>query len=168
MLMGNRGFRWTSLAVFVMPLVMMKIVTSLLSAPPPQAATADPQDDLPALDVPALTRPAISPAQTQALHHVHWLRDQTYGQAPLFFPEEGAAPEVRTPDLEPPPRLRLQGIMSMGAGNIALIDGEAYRVGQAVADSTWTIIRIDGVTRTITIRDEASEREEIVPVDRES
>ena len=62
--------------------------------------------------------------------------------------------------------LQLQAILASKSGNTALINGEAYRVGETVKNSEWTITAIDGRARSVTLKHEPTDRVDTIHVKR--
>ena len=72
-------------------------------------------------------------------------------------------PGGRPPD-DAPPDLNAQVVMTTRRGNVALIDGKRYRVGDLINGDDWRVIKIDGFDRSVTLMHENTERTVIIYV----
>jgi hypothetical protein len=143
--------RATGIGVFVLPLILVKIVGSVLGTGSPVGAEAAPvvANDLPVpIDV---TGPlAWTASQFEAAEYAAALRDQAFGVSPMFHPKAGGP--VDLPEATDGPRPQLQvtvtGIMDTATGAIAFIAGGAYRVGDLFQEA-WRITAIDSVRRSV-------------------
>ena len=154
MFSGEMKRTFTMLGVFALPVVLVKGFAFMSGGPAPASAEA------------SLT-PAVAPAEKNAAgygapmteserhaaQYAAQLRSMQFGATPMFYASTEAVTEIveETAD-DVPPECLVQAIMGAGAGRTtALIDGNAYRVGDELAETGWFIREIDAATRTIVI-----------------
>jgi hypothetical protein len=163
--------RLAAVGMFILPIVLVKATALFLSGTGPAEVAAMPAA-APTPAMPAPIEPVAGPARTwtggqrQAAEHVAHLREEAFGSTPLYYSARGGEGEMVfvDPDLSPPPDFILQAVLASSAGNVALIDGEALRIGARVGDTDWQIIEIDAEARTVTVFDPRAERTETLSV----
>lgn len=155
---GEVKAKITSLAAFILPLVALKLAAILMGEPGPSSAPAAVVTTPPDLGLPGPPPQRWSEQQREAAKHIIFLQSQPFGPTPLYHrepdpkplrPEVGPGPDG--PEDEPPPNVVVQAILTSSGGNIAVIGGAYYRVGDALDDAGWVVAEIDGVTRSVTL-----------------
>jgi hypothetical protein len=165
-----------SAGLFILPIVVVKLSTTLLLGPAPHEASANVVD-------PGATGPAVvsigapapwTPQQLAAARHISALRTQPFGPAPLLFDKTEVPeidPEVVVPppidDPEPPKEIMftVHAVMSGARGRTAVIDGRPYTEGRAVRDTGWVVEVIDCDARSVTLREASSGRKRTISVE---
>ena len=142
--------------LFVLPVGLVLATGAILGGPNVVRGTLTPAP----ATVPLTKRaPGVAPteAQISAIMRVVAQRDEPYGPAPLYFtPREPRAFVTETGPVNP--EFRVQAILASSRGNAALINGQAYRVGDALGETGWFVESIDAITRTVVARDGESDR----------
>jgi hypothetical protein len=156
--------RLAAAGMFILPLVLVKATAMFLGGTGPAEVAAAPAVAIPApLATPmAGAPPARTEEQEQAAAHIARLHEEPFGSSPLYYQSRGDEGEVvfENPELPPPPEFILQAVLASSAGNTALIDGKALRVGDRLGDTDWQIIEIDVEGRTVTVLDPRTDRTE--------
>ena len=149
--------------MFILPLVLVKVTALMIggTGPAQVAAAPDVADPAPLQPV-MLAERAWSDEQRAAARHIAELMDEPFGPTPLYYEPRGreSVPIFEDPQSDPAPEFIVQAILSSAAGNTALIDGEAYRVGDVIGRTEWRIIAIDGAARSVTVLDPRTDRTE--------
>ena len=149
-----------TIAVFVLPVLVVKAAGVFLGPTPAQAvveiapAVAPPPTGLDAARV--STR-----VSDEATAYAQTLTDQPFGLVPLYYErleDEGAGPVLTPVGEDPPPDFAVHMILASRLGNTALIDNATYRVGDMLGDTTWRITEINAETRSVTIADTETDR----------
>ena len=121
--------------VFVLPIVLVKVTALFLGGPAPQNAQAFP---LPVAQPLVIVTPgkttAMSQPQQAAAHHVESLLRVSFGQSPFYYGTTNTdEPSTQaTPAQAEDVQLAVQAIIVRPTGNIALINGNVYRVGDTL------------------------------------
>lgn len=165
--------RVASIAVFLLPLLIVKGGALLLRDDAQKAQGASLGGDVP----PALVAPELPPAwtavQQMAAHHIASLRAMPFGPSPLYHPRSASTTvdpgtedgPTDTKVIEPPPALTVQMILTtQGDGDVALIDRKRYRVGDPIAGTGWVVMKIDSQTRSVIIHHPPTGRTAPLPV----
>lgn len=151
------------LAVFLLPLALVKGAPLVLVEHGPKAAQAAPPPPVMPPAALATNEESWTDEQKAAAMYIVSLRNKPFGETPLFHPErDDTNPppppvhvEVRQ---EPPPDVSVQMIMTARGGNVALINRHRYRVGDPIGDGGWIVTRIDSITRSVEIAHPETER----------
>ncbi|NNM27030.1 MAG: hypothetical protein HKO59_13775, partial [Phycisphaerales bacterium] len=98
-----------------------------------------------------------------AVARIDTLAAEPFGATPFYHPPRGSKPTTvdtpdPTPDVDYVPDFKIKMIMATGGGNIALIDGARYRVGEELGNSGWMITEINSFKRSVSIEHEATGR----------
>lgn len=168
MMMHNLKRAIVPLAVFVLPLLLVKLSAVMLGRSGPAEANSSSTAVTPSELLPlGAGRKPWSKQQRAAARHVDWLRTQPFGATPLYYevtetpPDNGGSP---TPVRFERPHIVLQAVMTSPTGNVALIDAKRYRAGDRLAGSVWIIGEINGATRSITLVHPPTGRTEVVEI----
>ena len=78
----------------------------------------------------------------------------------IVISDKITSPSIKSPALQ----ITVQMIMSSASGNTALIDGKPYKVGQKLNESAWTISKIDGEARSVTLENSQTGQSVVVQV----
>jgi len=154
--------------MFVLPLCLLVVVRLVLSpaqqvqaaiAPAPVIGggpAAGPIDPLAKLDE----------HQRAAVTHIVQLREEPFGSSPFYYAPTGSLTMVVENGDPATPQFAVQMILTSSTGNIALINGEKYMIGDALADTGWVISEIDAKDRSVVIEDPETGRTAVrtVPV----
>lgn len=170
-MMGHEPRRAASIAVFLLPLLLVKGAALLLRNGAPEARGAS--DGTLVVAMPALPQsaPTWTTDQQTAADHIAALRTLSFGPSPLYHPRAASAVEPadvdpsdpRVPD--PPPAVKVQMILTTGGdGDVALIDRKRYRVGDPIGGGGWVVLKIDSITRSVTLHHPPTNRTETLPV----
>lgn len=147
-------------------LVIIKSADTLFGSGPEIAHALD--DGLPFIvpDADGKDELVMTDQQREALAHIAIIKAQQFGPSPLHRVIEVDSGDVNLPPPTVLPSLHItvQMIMSSSAGNTALIDGKAYKVGQKLKDSFWVIRIIDGQARSVTIENTQTGQSKVVNV----
>ncbi len=149
--------------MFILPLFLVKATSVMLGGAGPVETQAATTEDAPIGTTQVIAGPKSNEeAQILAAEHITSLENQPFGVSPMYYETHGQveSTEIEHPEEDPPPQFKIRGILSASAGNTALIDGKPYRVGDELADSGWRITEIDGVARSVTIKDSKTGRTE--------
>jgi hypothetical protein len=163
-----------SLAMFILPVVAVKISTVVLIGPGPQSAQATLTDPI-AANPPAIAMPTPrwTEKQLAAARHIQALRGEPFGNTPLLYEKQPEPPPVIEVIVEPPPPVidpvpvpvlapiptfTLQAVMSGGRGKTALIDGRPYREGERIRGADWMVVIIDNDNRSVTLGEIGGDR----------
>ena len=148
--------RLTGLGVFLLPLILVK-GSALLVGQPPQGAVASGGGAMTADGgVIEIFTPQWSSEQIAATHRVAELREVSFGESPLLHarPINDIDPIGPSPDrttVITPPDVSVRMILRSHHGNVALIDRERCRTGDAVGEDGWFVEEIDAVARSVLI-----------------
>lgn len=151
-------------AVFVLPLVLVKMSAVLLGGgPEPATGSTGSGGDSP--DISGMTTTLTwTGEQRAAAEHIRFLRTQPFGPSPLFHvaaiqPDIPDVPDVDPVEPEVPvPDVAVQMILTRTDGNhVALINRRRYREGEALLDQGWIIKKIDGQNRCVIIEHPGSD-----------
>ena len=150
--------------MFLLPLILVK-GTALMLGQGPERATAgtDPNNVTATTAIIAPVTREWSEEQLAATRHVELLRTKRFGPSPLLHQQPPPPPNNNTrppdqPRIHPPPNVSVKTILKSGRGNIALINGRLYRVGDKIGDG-WIVTVIDADARSVLIEHEASGEE---------
>lgn len=160
MLSSNAKWRLTSLGIFLMPIVLVKLTGFVLNRPAPASVSAAPATLSPDLSLINGATPAWTDAQLAAAEHVKKLdAAETFAPSPLFHlvSDEDTEPDIDEPD-SVDPTFEVGVIMYSSRGSTALINGRSYREGDAIEGTDWVVVRIDNVTRSVLLRDSETNR----------
>lgn len=160
--------RLWSAAMFVLPVVAVKVAAALLGGSAPSAAKAGPVVGDPAAavgDKTGAARIEWTASQHQAAEHVRELSSTPFGPAPMFYAAKPQMvvsqpqPEVAAPQPEAPviPEFTLHAVMTASGDNKAVINGHLCRVGDKVGDTGWRVREIDIDRRKVTLSDGSKE-----------
>ena len=157
MLSSDHKRRLGAAAMFVLPIVLVKAGAFLFGGSGPAEVKAAPQPVARVTTVEQADQMAVQSEESLAAErHVAALQDEPFGPTPFYY-EARVFTQVEDdptqPELEPGPEFVVKAIMTTPGGNIALIEGTIYRIGQKLGQTGWRIIEIDGDTRSVTIRD---------------
>jgi len=147
----------SAMGLFILPVGLVVATGAIMGGPHVVQGTLTPA---PAGTTPARTVANVdepSEAQVNAMLHAIKQRNEPYGAVPLYFtPRE---PRVFVTETGPVvPAVEVQAILASSSGNAALINGQAYRVGDELGESGWFIDSIDAITRTVVAREASSDR----------
>jgi hypothetical protein len=153
----------TSIGMFVLPVVIVKLTAAMLGAPGPMHAEASqptPSNE-PASAPPPLVKPIVWTAQQlAAAAHVEQLDSQPFGPSPLYYepvPEEAPAPAA-APVKDNIPAFTLKAVMGTSRGSKAIINGKPYSAGEVVRGTEWLVESIDCDDRSVVLKDGNSGR----------
>ncbi len=161
----------SSLVVFILPVVLVKVGGSLLGSPGPSMAVGSSNALKPIPFKPPKARAVSWTAQQKAAaDHVALLTTEPFGSTPFYYRQSGdlwtpviGDPGERPPD-DTPPELNLQVVLTSRRGNVALIDSKRYRVGDLIKGDDWQVIKINGHDRSVTLKHEETDRTVIIYV----
>lgn len=175
--------RWRLIfaGAFLAPMMIVKATELYLTRPMPRQAgaispAAQPTGVDPAIADLLSTNSDVDlalPGEQQALFaYVRMVHERPLVRSPLEFPtvarDEPTQEEAPAPTPAAPPELAvtIQAVMRSAGGNIALIDGTMYRVGEKISDrndenSHWIIRDIDPAARSVTFEHSSGTAEEI-------
>lgn len=162
----------SSLVVFILPVVLVKVGGSLFGSAGPSTAVGSSSAVKPRPFKPPAGARAVSwtAQQKAAADHVALLKTEPFGSTPFYYRQSVISktaviedPGQRSPD-DAPPDLNVQVVMTTRRGNVALIDRRLYRVGDLIKDEDWRVIKIDGHDRSVTLRHEETQRTAIIYV----
>ena len=162
----------SSLVVFILPVVLVKLGGSLFGSAGPNTAAGSSNAVKPRpFKPPAGARAASWTAQQKAAaDHVTLLKTEPFGSTPFYYRQSmnSKMPVIENPGENPPddapPDLNVQIVMTTRRGNVALIDGKRYHVGDLIKGDDWRVIMIDGRDRSVTLKHENTERTVILYV----
>ncbi len=161
----------SSLVVFILPVVLVKVGGSLFGSPGPSTAVGSSNAANPRPFKPPSGRAVSWTAQQKAAaDHVALLKTEPFGSTPFYYRQSGnsTTPTIEDPGEKPPddtpPGLNLQVVLTSRRGNVALIDGRQYRVGDLIKGDQWRVIKIDGQARSVTLKHERTERTAMIYV----
>ncbi len=162
----------SSLVVFILPVVLVKVGGSMFGSAGPSMAAGSSSAVKPRPFKPPSAARAVSwtAQQKAAADHVALLKTEPFGSTPFYYRKSvnSKTPDIEDPGERPPddapPDLNVQVVMTTRRGNVALIDGKRYRVGDLIKGDDWRVIKIDGHDRSVTLRHENTERTEILYV----
>lgn len=153
--------RLTSMGMFILPIVVVKMSAWMLDGTSPQSANASATQATP-VNADAAAAPASvkwSVQQLAAAKHGQWLKQQPFSHSPLLYEEEhGTTPQIDpTPLPDPisedrPVHIVLQAVMSSERGRTAVINGRPYREGDVVHGSGAILVTVDCANRSATLR----------------
>ena len=157
--------RLATIAVFLLPVVLVKAVAAPMGHRGPAAAEAS-NTPTPVVAIPRVAAgPQWSEQQRAAAQHVAYLRTQPFGPTPLYYDTPPAPPPPdRSGSSNSLPEVVVQMIMSSASGDLALIDGKRYRAGDRLRDAAWIVSDINASSRSVTLKDPASDRSVVVSV----
>jgi hypothetical protein len=171
--------RMLSLGALVLPVIAVKLVTTILGHSAATSAQASPR---PAAFEAATAganagRVALTSRQQAAAAYVRQTREQTFGRAPFLFepkpPDSTSSTSTTTTPLvqdtqpdRPLPSFTLGAVMASENGQRALINGRPYLVGDQIKDTQWTILAIDIGARSVTLKDGESDRTIVIAVEK--
>ncbi len=162
MLSSDVKWKATSIGIFVMPLVLVKLIAIVLDAPMTANATASVDVALPDIElVDGMGwKPDWTTRQNKAAAHVEALdAAETFAASPLFYQQLDDDPEVEVqPEEIGVPTFRIGAILRSTRGDVALINGRPYREGDSVSSTGWVVKHIDGTQRTVVLEDPATGR----------
>ncbi len=155
--------RLATIGVFLLPVVLVKIVTAPMGHRGPAAAEAS-NTPTPVVAIPPVAAgPQWTEQQRAAAQHVAYLRTQPFGPTPLYFdrpqpPPDGGGSSNSLPEVV------VQMIMSSASGDLALINGKRYRTGDRLRDAGWIVSEINASSGSVTLKHPASDRSVVVSV----
>ncbi len=151
MLTNKMKRRLTAAAVFVLPVLLVKIAAFLVGQGEPSSAAATAQLVTSAA-AGTLTTSEQAPRTVPltVVEHIAWLRRQPAGATPLYHRRAKVRPRGKT-SKDPVPEFVVQAIMVAPSGNTTLIDGKVRRVGEKLGATGWRVVEIDGRVRSVTI-----------------
>lgn len=177
----------TAIAALIVPVLAVKITTVVMGHPTTRQASAEPKP-VEATATPTATAKAkpLTQQQIAAMQHIQTLRTQPFGPAPVRA--EHAAVTTSQPlvtEVEPQviptaaqPEFAVTAVMSSNSivsgpdgtpsaqpTRRALINGRPYRQGETIKGTTWKVMAIDCVKRSVTLRDTRSDRTVTVNVE---
>lgn len=172
--------RLSSLGLFVLPLVAVKLASVVMGGPSPSGAAASPAQPAEQNATAGAAGVTMTPpvqwtaAQRAAADHVRYLTSTTFGPSPMLYAATPKPPEVQEPDpvlAEQPkpaeiPAFELQAIMNSASGDKAVINGRPYLVGQSVEKAGWTVRSIDVGSRSVVLVENGGAREITITVHR--
>jgi hypothetical protein len=141
-------------AVFGLPVIIVLVAGRVFGPQAVQADEVTTVEPVVAIDPTPVTA-APTPEVTAALDHLAAIDAMPFDSTPLYHPAQGETIIVIGDDPEalPAPEFTVKAILVASTGNIALIDGGRYRVGDELEDTGWEVITIDGIQRAVTVRD---------------
>ena len=164
--------RLTSMGMFLLPIVVVKLAATVLGESAQQSAAALNAQPA-AADASAMQPAALkwTPQQLAAARHVDWLKHQPFGHSPLLYDEDHSVVthplHTDTPDpSDGQAKLVLQAVMSSERGRTVVINGRPYREGDTVREANAVVQAIDCATRSATLRDLRSGQLSSISVDR--
>jgi hypothetical protein len=166
---GRRQF--ISVGMFLLPLVLVQVISLVLGGIGPSHASAGPRPaagSLAGLEPIAAERPPTPPHQQAAARRATALASEPFGPSPLYYTPRPPKPEPTEmdPEVQPAPEFTVQAILAASSGNTALIGGRLHRVGDEIGESGWYITAIDAQNRSVTIEHSATDRTETRQVPR--
>ena len=156
--------RLLGLGVFLLPLLLVKGTAMFIGQPAPTADASGGHSTTVGVSVIETFKPQWSPEQIGAAHRVEELRGLPFGDSPLLHARKiedhgPVVPPDRTIIETEPPRVVVQVILRSRRGNVALIGGHSYRIGDEIGETGWIVMEIDPVARSVLIEHTASGRE---------
>lgn len=157
-----------ALAAFIVPVLLVKITATVLGADGPRSATGvsqtmhgtqqptggrQPSGQRSPGNKPGEDNSAFTDAERELHKHIASLRSAEEVRSPMLYAPRREQPTPPDNPVEPTPdqlRITVTAIMTSADGNITLIDGNVYRVGDVTPDSRWRIVSIDSKTRSVT------------------
>ncbi len=160
------------LGAFLLPLILVK-GSALLIGQPPQAANAS-NGAATTVNGGVITviTPEWSVEQIAATHRVEDLREVPFGESPLLHVQKNSGIGPIDPPDRPttitPPDVSVRIILHSRHGDVALIDRNRYRAGDALGEDGWFIEEINAVTRSVDIvhRESGKKATLVVPMPR--
>ena len=169
MLTPDQCQKLVAAAFFALPLITVKVVDITLSeGGPAPVSAAQPAAAVPA--APAALRtghPALAPRPATANAYTDRPSRTAFGPNPFYYIPVAADSRRESPVPHPPtpPRKSAEGssssfaqgdfavelIMSQPNGDLAIINGETYRVGQQIGQSPWRLISVDSNSRSVAL-----------------
>ncbi|MHC4718498.1 MAG: hypothetical protein ACYS5V_16125 [Planctomycetota bacterium] len=154
-----------TLIAFLLPLLLVK-AGAMVTGGGPAAAQATPGGKVKPPKVPEVPDPpAWSFEQRAAAEHIVLLKTKPFGPSPLFHvvpappPDRPDNPPPVTRTEIPPPDVVVRMILTRSNGaHVALIGRRRYRVGDALGDKGWFIVKIDGPARAVVVEHRPSKR----------
>jgi hypothetical protein len=147
--------RLLTVAVFILPVVLVKVTGALLGGGPVEARATTGDEAATAEPPSTVAQVTFTDRQHAAARRAQQLAATPFGRNPLYYPEpEPAADEpasVPVPDPVDPERPTLRAIVVTSGVATALINGRWLRVG-GVADGGWIVAAIDAHERSVTLR----------------
>lgn len=173
--------RWRLIfaGAFVAPMAIVKATELYLNRAAPQQAAAVSSASAPSTMHPEIEQllsgervadASLSQQQGELLTYVSQVRRRPLVRSPFEPPVSSRqGPErVIEPTPEPTPELHvtIQAVMRTAGGNLALINGMTYRVGETINDrddenANWIIREINAVERSVRFEHSTSAVEEI-------
>ncbi len=148
----------SSLVVFILPVVLVKVGGGLLGSSGPSKAAGSSTAVKPRpFKQPRARVVSWTDQQKAAAAHVALLETEPFGSTPFYYRQsvDRRTPGIDDPGERPPddtpPELNLQVVMTTRRGNVALIDGKRYHVGDLIKGDDWRVIKIDGFDRSVTL-----------------
>jgi len=161
MLTGETKRKLTAGAMFGLPVGIVLIAANVMAPPPPASEASGPAPVNPIIGLgPSNHGAAVTPQMTAAIAHIETLGEGSFGNSPLYHAARPGTPGVVhvNPGDATDPVFTIQLIMAASSGNIALIEGRKYRVGDEFAETGWIVIDIDAVSRSVSIENPRSGR----------
>lgn len=158
---GDAKTKIVTIGMFLLPLILVKGTALMLGQGPDTATAGDGANNV------AATTAIIEPVtrewneqQLAATRHIELLRTKDFGPSPLLHQQPPPPPNSTkppdTPRIHPPPNVSVKMILKTSRGNIALINGRRYRVGDKIGDG-WIVTGIDA--RSVLIEHTVSHEE---------
>lgn len=162
--------KFTGVALFAAPVVLVKITAMMLNVSGPQTSAAFELETgmnfvLEHQEPPA----ALTVKQQTLLQLMEEARARPFNASPLLHHEEieiESLPESLDPEDPENPEaetfeVMISAILSSGHGAVALIDGKPRRVGDTIREEQWRISAIDIDERSVTFVNAADGRVEV-------
>lgn len=167
--------RLMSMGLLALPLAVVKLASVVVGIPSAKMASVSAAVDSPATGSEgAGIAPMVewTAQQRTAADHLRHLADSPFGPAPMLYvavPEvqvtiDEPEPEVVAPTISEPPRFTLQAVMAAVTGDVAVINGRMYSVGQTVDGTDWEVQEIDVSRRKAVLFDSEYDRTVTVAV----
>ena len=155
--------RLATIGVFILPVVLVKVLTAPMGHRGPAAAEAS-NTPTPVVAIPLVAAAPQWPEQQRtAAQHVAYLRTQPFGPTPLYYDRLQPTPD-RSGSSDTLGHIAVQIIMSTASGDLALINGKRYRTGDRLRDAGWIVSEINASSRSVTLKHPASDRSVVVSV----
>ncbi|MHC5112885.1 MAG: hypothetical protein ACYTGP_00490 [Planctomycetota bacterium] len=153
MLTSESKRKLTAGAMFGLPVGIVLIAANVMAPPPAASNASGPAVAPPIPPIGINSNNVVSPEARAALAHIDDLQAGEFGRSPLYHPERTETPVQTTDPRDPAPVFKIQLIMAASSGNIVLIGGKKYRIGDTLDDIGWVVIDIDAVARSVSIKD---------------
>lgn len=159
--------RFSSLGLFVLPILAVKFAGMLMGGGSPSVSNASATIADPAANptAPPAAKVEWNAEQRAAAEHVRQLAGTPFGPAPMLYTAQAAVVEAVAPAPEPEaprdpdiPAFALHAVMAAPSGNKALINGRLYQVGQTIQGTNWSLLELDTENRSIVLAEEGSKR----------